>query len=67
MIDANPGQLRPKGPLFGWFIGQVMKSTAGANPKVVNELLKKALDAYVIGGGPPGPSWFMSGPEVRAR
>jgi aspartyl-tRNA(Asn)/glutamyl-tRNA(Gln) amidotransferase subunit B len=49
VIDANPGQVtayRAKPTLFGWFVGQVMKSTGGkANPKVVNELLKKALDA----------------------
>jgi aspartyl-tRNA(Asn)/glutamyl-tRNA(Gln) amidotransferase subunit B len=49
VIDANPGQLaayKAKPSLFGWFVGQVMKSTGGkANPKVVNELLKKALDA----------------------
>jgi aspartyl-tRNA(Asn)/glutamyl-tRNA(Gln) amidotransferase subunit B len=31
---------------MGWFVGQVMKATGGkANPKIVNELLKKALDA----------------------
>ena len=30
--------------LFGFFVGQVMKASQGkANPKVVNELLKKAL------------------------
>ena len=30
--------------LFGWFVGQVMKNTQGAaNPKVVNEILKKSL------------------------
>jgi len=49
VIDANPGQVaayKAKPTLFGWFVGQVMKSTGGkANPKVVNELLKKALDA----------------------
>ena len=49
VIDGNPGQLaayKAKPTLFGWFVGQVMKSTGGkANPKVVNELLKKALDA----------------------
>ncbi len=49
VIDANPGQLaayKAKPTLFGWFVGQVMKSTGGkANPKAVNELLKKALDA----------------------
>ena len=49
MIDANPGQVaayKAKPTMIGWFVGQVMKSTGGkANPKVVNELLKKALDA----------------------
>ena len=31
--------------LFGWFVGQMMKSTGGtANPKVVNEILKNLLD-----------------------
>jgi aspartyl-tRNA(Asn)/glutamyl-tRNA(Gln) amidotransferase subunit B len=49
VIDANPGQVaayKAKPTLFGWFVGQVMKSTGGkANPKVVNDLLKKALDA----------------------
>jgi aspartyl-tRNA(Asn)/glutamyl-tRNA(Gln) amidotransferase subunit B len=48
VIDANPGQVtayKAKPTLFGWFVGQVMKSTGGkANPKVVNELLRKALD-----------------------
>ena len=33
-----------KEALFGFFVGQTMKAMAGkANPKVVNELLKKAL------------------------
>ena len=49
VVDGNPGQVaayKAKPNLFGWFVGQVMKSTGGkANPKVVNELLKKALDA----------------------
>ena len=48
VIDANPGQVtayKAKPTLMGWFVGQVMKSTGGkANPKIVNELLKKALD-----------------------
>ena len=48
VVDANPGQVtayRAKPGLFGWFVGQVMKSTGGkANPKVVNDLLRKALD-----------------------
>jgi len=31
--------------LFGFFVGQVMKVSKGkANPKQVNELLKKKLD-----------------------
>jgi aspartyl-tRNA(Asn)/glutamyl-tRNA(Gln) amidotransferase subunit B len=34
-----------KDKLFGFFVGQTMKAMAGkANPQVVNELLKKALD-----------------------
>ena len=32
--------------LFGFFVGQVMKETQGkANPKAVNDLLKKALNS----------------------
>jgi len=49
IIEANPDkvvQYREKPSLFGWFVGQVMKSTGGkANPKAVNEALKKQLDA----------------------
>jgi aspartyl-tRNA(Asn)/glutamyl-tRNA(Gln) amidotransferase subunit B len=34
-----------KTKLFGFFVGQVMKATRGkANPKIVNEILKKLLD-----------------------
>jgi len=34
-----------KDKLFGFFVGQTMKATQGkANPQVVNELLRKALD-----------------------
>jgi aspartyl-tRNA(Asn)/glutamyl-tRNA(Gln) amidotransferase subunit B len=48
IIDGNPdkvAQYREKPSLFGWFVGQVMKSTGGkANPKAVNEALKKQLD-----------------------
>lgn len=49
IMDANPGQVEQyrggKDKLFGFFVGQVMKATKGqANPAVVNELLKKALD-----------------------
>jgi len=49
IVAANPKQVeayKAKPTLIGWFVGQVMKSTGGkANPKIVNELLKKALDA----------------------
>ena len=49
VIEANPDNVaayRAKPSMFGWFVGQVMKATGGkANPKVVNELLRKALDA----------------------
>jgi aspartyl-tRNA(Asn)/glutamyl-tRNA(Gln) amidotransferase subunit B len=35
-----------KTKLFGFFVGQVMKATRGkANPKMVNEILKKVLDS----------------------
>jgi aspartyl-tRNA(Asn)/glutamyl-tRNA(Gln) amidotransferase subunit B len=48
VIAANPQQLASyragKEALFGFFVGQVMKASKGkANPKVVNELLKKKL------------------------
>jgi len=48
VLAKNPGQLEQyragKEALFGFFVGQTMKATQGkANPKVVNELLKKAL------------------------
>jgi aspartyl-tRNA(Asn)/glutamyl-tRNA(Gln) amidotransferase subunit B len=47
-MAANPGQLADyragKEKLFGFFVGQVMKATAGkANPAQLNELLKKKL------------------------
>ena len=48
IIAANPKQVeayKAKPTMMGWFVGQVMKSTGGkANPKIVNDLLKKALD-----------------------
>ncbi len=48
VIAANPGQLAEyragKDKLFGFFVGQVMKATAGkGNPGQVNELLRKKL------------------------
>jgi aspartyl-tRNA(Asn)/glutamyl-tRNA(Gln) amidotransferase subunit B len=49
VIEANPDKVaayRAKPTMFGWFVGQVMKATGGkANPKAVNETLKKLLDA----------------------
>ena len=34
-----------KDKLFGFFVGQVMKKTDGkANPKLVNDILKKKLN-----------------------
>ncbi|HBE81452.1 MAG TPA: Asp-tRNA(Asn)/Glu-tRNA(Gln) amidotransferase subunit GatB [Pyrinomonadaceae bacterium] len=48
VIAANEAQVAAyrggNEKLFGFFVGQVMKASQGkANPKVVNELLKKAL------------------------
>jgi aspartyl-tRNA(Asn)/glutamyl-tRNA(Gln) amidotransferase subunit B len=47
-MAANPdlvqNYLSGKEKLFGFFVGEVMKETKGkANPKLVNELLKKKL------------------------
>lgn len=49
IIAANPQQVEQfrsgKDKVFGFFVGQVMKQTQGkANPKQVNELLKKKLN-----------------------
>jgi aspartyl-tRNA(Asn)/glutamyl-tRNA(Gln) amidotransferase subunit B len=51
ILAANPEQVAGyragKEKLFGFFVGQVMRATQGrANPKVVNDLLRRAL-----GGG----------------
>ena len=48
VIDANADKVEQyrggKEALFGFFVGQTMKAMGGkANPKVVNEVLKKAL------------------------
>ena len=48
VMASNPRQLEQyragKEALFGFFVGQVLKASKGkANPKVVNELLKKKL------------------------
>jgi len=50
VIEANPSQVAQykggKESLIGYFVGQVMKATKGAaNPKVVNEALRRLLDA----------------------
>ena len=49
VISDNPQNVNAykagKDKLFGFFVGQVMKSTGGkANPKLVNEILKKKLN-----------------------
>jgi len=48
-LESNPKQLEQyrggKIGLFGFFVGQVMKLSGGrANPQMVNEVLKKALE-----------------------
>ena len=48
VIDENPDKLKEynsgKEKLFGFFVGQVMKASDGkANPKLVNDILKKKL------------------------
>jgi aspartyl-tRNA(Asn)/glutamyl-tRNA(Gln) amidotransferase subunit B len=50
VIENNPKQLEQyrngQTKLLGYFVGQVMQATQGkANPKQVNELLRKILDA----------------------
>ena len=49
IVDSNPDQVAAykggKDKLFGFFVGQVMRETQGkANPKSVNDILKKLLD-----------------------
>mgnify|MGYP001552283734 FL=1 len=50
VLDNSPKQIEQyrggQQKVFGYFVGQVMKATQGkANPKQVNELLRKKLDA----------------------
>ena len=50
VIESNTKQVEDykngKDKLYGFFVGQVMKETQGkANPKTVNNLLKKALNS----------------------
>jgi aspartyl-tRNA(Asn)/glutamyl-tRNA(Gln) amidotransferase subunit B len=49
VLEANPSQVAQykagKTAVLGYFVGQVMKATKGAaNPKVVNEALRRLLD-----------------------
>ena len=49
IVDANPNQVEAykngKTNLLGFFVGQVMKETKGrANPKTVNEFIRKFLE-----------------------
>ncbi len=49
ILTAHPGEIEKfkagKEKVFGFFVGQVMKATRGqANPKLVNELLRKKLN-----------------------
>ena len=48
MLDAEPDKIAEyragRDKLFGFFVGQVMKAMGGkANPKVINEVLRKRL------------------------
>jgi len=48
VIAANPAQVEQlragKDGVVGWLVGQVMKASKGkANPKLVNDILKKKL------------------------
>jgi aspartyl-tRNA(Asn)/glutamyl-tRNA(Gln) amidotransferase subunit B len=50
VLEKNPKEVdafrRGKTKLMGFFVGEVMKATRGqANPKAVNELLRKKLGA----------------------
>ena len=50
VVAENPAQVAQyrggKQQVLGFFVGQVMKATQGrADPKLVNELVRKALEA----------------------
>jgi aspartyl-tRNA(Asn)/glutamyl-tRNA(Gln) amidotransferase subunit B len=50
VLALNPEQVATyrsgRTAALGWFVGQVMRKTGGkANPALVNQLLKKALEA----------------------
>ncbi|MGD2099839.1 MAG: Asp-tRNA(Asn)/Glu-tRNA(Gln) amidotransferase subunit GatB [Desulfobacterales bacterium] len=49
VVDANPAEVQAyqngKTKLLGFFVGQVMRATRGkANPKIVNDILKRKLE-----------------------
>jgi aspartyl-tRNA(Asn)/glutamyl-tRNA(Gln) amidotransferase subunit B len=51
ILSKNSGQVTEyaegKEKVFGFFVGQVMKESKGkANPKIVNEMLRKKLDGF---------------------
>lgn len=50
VLNANEDKVAEyksgKDKLFGFFVGQVMKNTKGANPQRVNELLKDKLNSH---------------------
>ncbi len=53
ILGASPNQVAEyragKSKVFGYFVGEVMKRTRGqANPKLVNEMLKKKLEKVVF-------------------
>jgi aspartyl-tRNA(Asn)/glutamyl-tRNA(Gln) amidotransferase subunit B len=50
VLGSNPAQVKKylegNAKLFGFFVGETMKATQGkANPKIVNDVLKRKLDA----------------------
>jgi len=63
-VEAGDGGERPtqaasyrggKAAALGWYVGQVMRKTAGrANPHRINALLRKALGDGPRGGSVPG-------------
>jgi aspartyl-tRNA(Asn)/glutamyl-tRNA(Gln) amidotransferase subunit B len=53
VLAASPAQLTQyksgKANLYGYFVGETMKKMAGkANPKIINEILKKKLDSVSV-------------------
>ncbi len=57
VLEQNPGQVAQyragKTPLLGFLVGQVMKRSGGrAEPKAVQELLRRALEGETVPGSP---------------